>query len=338
MVLENRHVQFPDEVGPIVELRLGLEPVPLPAEVHAELMGNGGGSLAEAGRKDELLPNLFHEALHAQPPQVLHGPVVIQDLQLLVGEEGRDEKVVFLPAGMRRIPIPPQPGDRGGRRRPVMPVGDVQALHLRKFPLQRPEGLPVADDPRRVGHAVGCREIVFGGGLHDPGDDAVDLLPGSIEQKDEPCLGARRVDVAHPLVFLVHPRQLVFLDPPRFVLGHADAAHDPDLLPRGVLLPVDVETGAVLLVQNALPHETPQVLTGPLEDPGVVIRDLFRDIDLGFFHAQEIQRVVPDDGPPLLPVEDVVGKRGHVTGESLLRPHGPERDHQRHKHLRKAIV
>ena len=138
--------------------RLRLQPVPLPAEEHPEPPRGIGARLA-GRRHRELLSHLCEELLLRQPPEVLHDAVVVQDAQLVVGEEHGEEVVVGLVAVVRGVGGLALEADPRRRGRAVVPVGDVERGHPAE---RRPNGLRLLgrDDPHGVGDAVGRHEVV----------------------------------------------------------------------------------------------------------------------------------------------------------------------------------
>ena len=120
-------------------------------------------------RHGELLPDLREELVRAEAVEVLHDPVVVHDAQLVVREEHREEVVVRLVAAMVPVGRFALEANAGGRRGPVVSVGDVERPNRSESLLKRCRLLR-RDCPDRVADSVGRDDRADGrhGLVHRP--------------------------------------------------------------------------------------------------------------------------------------------------------------------------
>ena len=124
---------------------------------------------------------------------------------MLVGEQDTQEEG-------RRAGMVVGSGQAGGSGRTVVTVGDVESIDAGEVVADCLDSVRLLDDPRDVADAVPGLEIdirCFGGQL---GAKTIELRHRAVGKKGRTGLRIKRLDVSGPVVFLVRPGQLVFLD------------------------------------------------------------------------------------------------------------------------------
>ena len=78
----------------------------------------------------ELLRHFCHELLRREAVQILHDPMVTENLELVVGEDDSQEEIVRLVAGVVRISGASFLCHARCSRAPMMAVGDVESVNM----------------------------------------------------------------------------------------------------------------------------------------------------------------------------------------------------------------
>ena len=202
-----------------------------------------------AGFKLETFANPFQELGRRETSQVLHRPVVRQDLHLVVRErDGQERRAVgTVPkrcaGGARRVPFPPASARRSRRD------GDRQQCRgpARRGRPHEPIALRAVHAPQRMAHTHRAPKSRTGRSRPTT-PAAIRSISGAraVGQKYRPRLGAERQHVARAIVFLVAPGPLVFPDDVVVVLVEREAPGQADLLVSAHAQPVQVEARHVL--------------------------------------------------------------------------------------------
>ncbi len=234
--------------------------------------------------------------------EVLHEPVVGQDLHLRVGKRHREEAVRLVrtaaAVGQRRA-------RSGGRRGTMMAVRDVETR-------QPPERV---DDCRRIGgrhppqgvlDLVGRGEVVQRRRRGDASRDPVDLGRRLIRQEHGPRLRAQLHDVPRPVVFLVLPRLLVLQDDVAIVVVDGKRAREARLHVGAHAQAVEVEARLILDDERSGGSEVLIVASCRFVDDVRVRIGVGRQAELRARHVQEAQRMTFGELARFLGVDDVV--------------------------------
>ncbi len=297
-------------------------------------IGLGGPSAARlAGQGNlEILFQGLQEGLGRQTVQVAHHPVVVDDLQLALGEADRHEPVVLLLSGMVGIGgflLGPHAGGGSG---PMVAVGHVESIDACGENLCN-AGVHgrVGNHPEGVAEAVFIHEIVFrlaGGSLRDDGIQFRVVLVGEENGLDVRILDA---DMDHAVVLLILAGKLVLLDLAGGVVVRMGAENQSVLGPLAHALGIDIVLfGAVL-------HQPAFLLPG-LEIGYRLVIDRLRmficdgiEINLRLGDVQE--RFFTGHLFGLLGVEDIVRGSGHLGDQFPGRTDRRERFNAHHNYL-----
>ena len=167
MVLQYGRIEAGHRIVRVIGAFFNREAVPRAAQIHSEIMQAPRRFFGKPLRNGERGGNFFQKRFGGQTAKILHGPVVIHDLELIVGKKHRQHAVRLL--RLRRLAA--SAGNRSSGGGAVMSVGNIQGCHLIEL---RPDGVYlrlIRDHPRGVDHAVFGGEIIFrpaGGNLfHD---------------------------------------------------------------------------------------------------------------------------------------------------------------------------
>jgi hypothetical protein len=98
------------------------------------------------------------------------------------------------------------------RRAAMMPIRDIQEWNLYELFGDEFDSGIVADGPGRVAYAVIRREVHFRNSGDSLGNEVIHSRHCAISQKHRAGLRIKRLDVAHAIIFLVRPGELVLLD------------------------------------------------------------------------------------------------------------------------------
>ena len=200
------------------------------------------------------------------------------------------------------------------RRGAVVAVGDVEAGHgIEESGDARLLHL-VRHHPEGVADTVVGGQIVEGFSLADTGDDLVHLLPVTVGEEDRSGLGIQGVDLAHPVVLLLRPGELVAADPVALVVGHRGDRHQAGLHVLSHLQTVDVVAGSLLPHQDPFLDHPLQVLRPLSVDRRIVGIGSLRQVDLRLGDVQEAPGTAGRAFAGLAGVQHVVGRGHHLGG------------------------
>ncbi len=100
-IRQDRDVEHAYRVIIVVTPFASLEPVPLPAQIHTELMQSGGlYNILTLTGNDEIIIEGSYELLGSHTVKILDDTVVIYDLKLTLGEYDRQKIAILLVSGM----------------------------------------------------------------------------------------------------------------------------------------------------------------------------------------------------------------------------------------------
>ena len=254
--------------------------------------------------------------------EVFDHAVVVDDVQLVVGEDDSHEVVVLLLAGVVGVLLLLLLSHEGGGGATVVTVGDVHGGNLLVEDVDElGDGLLVVDDPEAVAEAVFLGDEVIDGLLGgDAGHDLVDAGDGGIGEEDGLHVGVGDADVFHAVLFLVLAGEFVFLDDLVDIVLAVGAGHDA-VLPLGVLvfgvhaLGVDVEFLLLILHQPAEVLEQVVVLDDLEVHFGRVLVGAFGEVDLSLGDMQQAVGVALAFHAGLFAVQYVVGTRSQFLDD-----------------------
>ena len=275
--------------------------------------------------------NCVQERVRRQAAEILHGPVVGEDLHLVVRKRHRQHRRPVGTVAERRAgkPAIAHLGPRArGARRAMVAVGDVErgdAADRRDERVAR----CAADAPQGVPHLVGRREIDDRLALRHLGDDPIDVGGRAIRQEHRPRLRAEREHVLRAIVFLVAARALVLLDDVAVVLVDGEARGETGLDVAPHLQPVEIDARLVLHDQRVFPERRKIVRRATVHGVCVWI-GAGRQLELGARHAQEAQRVAVGERAGLVGADNVVGNGCDAGGIGCVRTQRTKRMKRRH--------
>ena len=140
---------------------LGVQLVPVAVQVHAEIVA-GLGNHRLPGRNDlEGRLDVDDELGQAVAVQVLDRPVVGHDVELVLGEDDGQEKVVLLLSRVAGVFGTAQLTHPAGGGAAMVSVGHVQARDGFEQYRQALDQCFVGDDPEGVGDTVVRDKVVF---------------------------------------------------------------------------------------------------------------------------------------------------------------------------------
>ena len=284
--------------------------MPGPVKIHADLFGPVR-CLAAVRGDFESLGDTVQKCLTVEAVEVTDDAVVGQNLHLVVGKDDGQEKVIGFLTGVIRVGFFPLDLDAGCGRGTVVAVGDVKAVEGCELLLDPGDEIGIGDDMEDVANAVVRREVIFGLFFQDIGDEGVDVLRRPVGQKDRPGLSVQGFDVPHPVVFLVRPGELVFLDEAVEVVPAGGCGHEtcldmvaPDLL-------VDVKAFLGVGRDDARQQEAFIILLAlGVHGIGIKIRSR-RQVDFRLPDVEKGIGVVFRHLAGFVRTQDVVGGRGH---------------------------
>ena len=129
---------------------------------------------------------------------------------------------------------------------------------------------------------------------------------GAVDEEHRAGLGVERLDVAHAVVLLVGPRQLVLLDDALEVILATGGGDQPGLAVPAHDLAVEIEMRLRVLPERALGDQPPEVLPSLGIDLRRVSIRRGRQIDLRLADVQEAQGIAGGDLARLLGRHHVV--------------------------------
>ena len=215
--------------------------------------------------------------------EVLHRPIVRQNLQLARGKEHGEEPVVVFVARVRGIGFPTLAADANGAGRAVMAIRHIRDGHLREG---LDEGLRSRHAPHGVLNAIRCGEIVKRRFLLHGVHELIDRRGIAIGEEHRAGIRAQRADEPRAIVFLIATRLLVFLDDVVLViLDVADGGHaDLHVLAHSLLVKIDARFR--LADQRAFVLQPEEILPRLFINHGGIGIRLRRQIDLRAIHVQ----------------------------------------------------
>ena len=236
----------------------------------------------------------FEELLLAEAVEVLHNAVVVDDVELVVGEDDGHEVVVLLLAGVVGVLLLLLLSHEGGGGAAVVAVGDVHGGHLlvEEFD-ELVNELAVVDDPEAVAEAVFLGDEVVDGLLGgDAGNDLIDTCHRGVSEENGLHVGIGDADVFHAVLFLILAGELVFLNDLVDIVLAVGAGHDA-ILPLGVgilgvhALGVDVEFFLFILDQPAEVFKHIVVLHHLEVHFGRMLVSAFGQVDFSLGHMEQ---------------------------------------------------
>ena len=177
-----------------------------------------------------------------------------------------------------------------------------------------------------------------GASVHAVGDEGVDGVVPAVGQEDRARLGAERLDVAHAVVLLVHPGQLVLLDDVVEIVLAGGGGDEPDLDMLSPDLLVDVEIAGHVLGDRPFAEEAIEILLALGVDGVRVEIGPRRQVDLRLADVEERVGVPGGELPGFLRRQDVVGRGGDEMGEILAGTDAPEGLDVDHECLQKGGI
>ena len=264
----------------------------------------------------------LEEVFLAQAVEVLHNAVVVDDVQLVVGEDHGHEVVVLFLAGVGRILFLLLLADEGCGCAAVVTVGDVHGRNLLGEELNEfSDGGFVVDDPEAVAEAVFLGDEVVDGLLGgDLAHDGVDFSDGRVGEEHRLNVGVGEADVLHAVLFLVLAGQLVLLDDLVDVVLAVGAGHDA-ILPVGVgiggvhALGIDVKLFLLVLLNPTEILEAVEVLNDFQIGLEVAVLVAFGQVDFGLGHVEQAVRIALAFLAGFFGVQHVVGTRGEFLDD-----------------------
>ena len=313
-VAEDGDVQHADGIVVVVGAGLGSQAVPHALDVHREIVELVGlvlgVALAVAGELAvalaavlgavalaldvEVLLQSLEEVLGAEAVEVFHDAVVVDDVQLVVGEDDGHKVVVLFLAGVGRILLFLLLTDEGCGGTTVVTVSDVHGRNLLVEQLDEAgDGGLVVDDPEAMAEAVFLGDEVIDGLLGgDLAHDGVDFGDGRVGKEHRLHIGVGEADVLHAVFLFVLAGQFVLLDDFVHIVFAVGAGHDA-ILPVGVgvggvhALGIDVELFLFILLDPSEVFETIEVLNDFQIGFEVAVLVAFGQVDFGLGHVEQ---------------------------------------------------
>src|SRR6185369_4552469 len=192
--------------------------------------------------------------------QILYGTVIRHDIEFIVREYHRKERVVLLCSvvgTVRTLADIPYPACSSAT---VMSVCDVKAgdgsKQLSKF-FNNPF---FGNYPQSMRNAIVSRKIILGGSCRDPLDELVDLRIMSESVENRLVIRIQNIDMPYPVLFLVRSGQFMFFDHTALIVIHIRTGDKTGLGNIAHDLPVHVIVLLRILNQHTVGYEFEQVL------------------------------------------------------------------------------
>ena len=215
MVGKDLDIQNSDRIVVVIFASLGGHLVPMTIEVHAVFVQLGG--FVDLGThifNNVSVAQFGEELLLGQTVEVLYYAVVVNDVELVVGEDNGHEVVVLFLASVSGVVLFFLLSNESGGSAAVVTVGDVHCGNLLVEDFNEfVDEFAIIDNPEAMAEAVFLGyEVVDGlvGGY--AGNDFVDAGDGGISEEYglNVCVGD--ADVTHTVFFLVFAGKLMLFD------------------------------------------------------------------------------------------------------------------------------
>ena len=162
---------------------------------------------------DEVLFQCFQELSLAQSVQVFDYAVVVDDVELIIGEANGQEEAVFLVAGMMGVLLLAFVAHQGGGSATVVSVSDVHSRNLSDQFGDAFDIIIVINDPELMAKAFWLGyEVVFGLFGSIASDDSIQFVHVFVGEEDGLDVGVVDAHVFHTVFLFVAACELVFLD------------------------------------------------------------------------------------------------------------------------------
>jgi len=162
-------------------------------------------------------------------------------------------------------------------------------------------------------------------------DEFVQRGPGAINQEDGAGLGIERFNVAHTVVLLIGPGQLVLLDFAIEVILATCGGDDPDLAVAAHDLAIKVKTRIGRLLKMALAHEPRKILLRLGINGGRIRVGSLGQVNLGLADVEKTQRLALGLAAGLGGGQHVVGQLAKFAGNLGTGTNGSKGFYQGHK-------
>ena len=218
---KNGHIQYSDRIVVIIRTCFSGQTIPLTAQIHTELvqfcrMINLGTHFLYF----EMSVQFLEQLSFGQTIQIFHYPVVIDNLQLMVGEMYGHKEVVLFFTGMIRILCCIFGTDTGSCSCTVVSVGHIGVRHFRCEQLFQPFiGFRTVDRPKMVSEPVFCHKIVVCFLiLHNIFNDSVNFRHGTIGKKYRFQVSIHITGQHHPVLFFIGTGEFMFFNHPVHII------------------------------------------------------------------------------------------------------------------------
>ena len=306
---QQARVEPPHRIGRLGQAGPRREPVPVAAAVQTELPVARGSDRPLARGHVELRAELREQLVPGQPAEIAHHAVVVEDPQLVV-RKGDDEEPLVAPVRTAAAVC----SDARSSRRAVMAVGDIDRRHRVEQPADPLDHRGVADRPDRVADAAVGDHVGLRRAARELREQRVERRRRGIRGEHRPGLRVQRLHVAHPVVLLVRPRELVLADAVRVVRRHRRGDRDAGLHEIAESESVDVVRRRCIAHQHARITHAGEVLGALRIDRARERVGARRQVDLGLGDVQKAPRLARGAGTRLVARKDVVGRGGDLGG------------------------
>src|SRR5699024_8790173 len=188
--LKNGDIKTLDRVALVECACLSCQDIPFAADEHTELVLCVGTvlSFAVKGSYIELVFDSCKELCLCETVEVCYNAVVVHDVELLVGEEDREEEVELLIACKVGVLSAALSADAYSRCTSVVTVCNVEIFCVGKLFGDSVDIGFVVDDPSCVAYAVFCYEVIYGSLFHGLCHDLIDNRASLVGEEDGACV------------------------------------------------------------------------------------------------------------------------------------------------------
>ena len=198
----------------------------------------------------------------------------------------------------------------------MMPVRNVERWDLREKPAEHGNDGLIVNAPDGVANAVSCHEVVDRRMIAYPcGEDLRNAPLFAVSQKDKAGMRVADVGVTDAIRLFVRPREFMHFDDAVEIVVNCGAGDDANLLAPAHGLFVNIQLRFRRADKRSGGDHQRKPRFGLLIDLRVIRIGLRREVNFGARDMQKRIAVAPRQRPRFVGGDDIVGRRGHFSGE-----------------------
>ena len=209
----------------------------------------------------KILGQCIEQLSRRQAIEIFDQPIVIDNFQLVVGENNRQEIAVLLLAGMVRILFHLLLTNTCSRSRTMMTISYIQCRNLGKDFSNLLLSRLIVNHPKTVTKPISSHKIINRIVVRNNAvNNLIDLLIGRIGEKDRLHIGILDPYVNHTILLLIGTGQFMFFDFTLQVIIKMTGRYQSILCPAIHGLGIDIILLSIVLHQPSLFSPGPKIL------------------------------------------------------------------------------